>query len=195
MPRYAALLRGVNVGKGPRVAMAGLRALLSRLGFSEAATLLNSGNAVFTAPRAEPAVIAGRIGAALRHDLDAPVPVVVVTGAQLATAAAENPFPSADPSRLLVVFAQDGAALRQLEPGIRAVLREPDEFAVGSAAAYLHCPDGIARSKAAETLLGRAGRGVTTRNLATTRKLAQLTITSTGDSTRRANAGGEPRKR
>ena len=172
MPRYAALLRGVNVGRGPRVAMADLRALLGRLGFAEVSTLLNSGNAVFTATGRDSAVMARRIAAALEHELDAPVPVIVVAGAHVATAVAENPFPSADPSRLLLAFAQERETLRQIEPGIRAVLGKPDAFAVGSAVAYLHCPGGIARSKAAEALLGRAGRGATTRNLATARRLA-----------------------
>ena len=172
MTRYAALLRGVNVGKGPRVAMADLRALLGKLGFAEVSTLLNSGNAVFTAPGHDPAVIARRIAAALEHELDAPVAVIVVTEAHLAAALAENPFPSADPSRLLLVFAQQVETLRQLEPAIRAAIKPPDEFAVGAAALYLYCPEGIAHSKAAEVLLGRLGRGVTTRNLATTRRLA-----------------------
>lgn len=172
MTRYAALLRGVNVGKGPRVAMADLRALLGRFGFAEVSTVLNSGNAVFTAPVQEPAAIARRIAAALEDELDAPVAVIVLTGAHLAAAVADNPFPSADPSRLLLAFAQERETLRQLEPGIRAVIRQPDGFAMGHAAAYLHCPGGIARSKAAEALLGRVGRGVTTRNLATTRRLA-----------------------
>jgi uncharacterized protein (DUF1697 family) len=195
MTRYAALLRGVNVGRGPRVSMAAFQVLLTGLGFSEVGTLLNSGNAVFSAPRTEPAALAGRIGDALLKEIGTAVPVIVVTGEALSKAAAGNPFVAADPSRLLVAFAQDRAALRQLEPALGAALRPPDEFALGPEAAYLHCPGGIARSKAAEVLLGRLGRGVTTRNLATTRKLAQLAITSTGDSARRANAGGESGRR
>ena len=172
MIRYVALLRGVNVGKGPRVAMADLRALLGRLGFADVSTLLNSGNAVFSGPRQDPSAIAGRITEALERELAAPVAVIVVTEAHLATAVAENPFPSADPSRLLLGFAQQVETLRHLEPVIRAAIMTPDEFAVGAAVTYLHCPEGIARSKAAEALLGRAGRGVTSRNLATARRLA-----------------------
>ena len=49
MPTFVALLRGVNVGKAKRVPMAELRALLSGLGYTGVATLLNSGNAVFRA--------------------------------------------------------------------------------------------------------------------------------------------------
>ena len=48
MPRYVALFRGINVGKAKRIAMADLRALLEKLGYTDVRTLLNSGNAVFT---------------------------------------------------------------------------------------------------------------------------------------------------
>lgn len=47
--RYVALLRGVNVGKGPRVPMKELKALLEGLGFEDVVTYLNSGNALFSA--------------------------------------------------------------------------------------------------------------------------------------------------
>ena len=49
--RLIALLRGINVGKAKRIAMADVRALFADLGFTEVATLLNSGNVVFTAEK------------------------------------------------------------------------------------------------------------------------------------------------
>ena len=49
MPRYVALFKGINVGKAKRIAMDDLRVLLGKLGFTDVQTLLNSGNAVFTA--------------------------------------------------------------------------------------------------------------------------------------------------
>jgi uncharacterized protein (DUF1697 family) len=45
--KHVALLRGVNVGKGARVPMKDLKALLERLGLDDVVTYLNSGNAVF----------------------------------------------------------------------------------------------------------------------------------------------------
>ena len=39
-------------------------------------------------------------------------------------------------------------------------------------AAYLHCASGVLESKAAAALLGKRGRGVTTRNWATVLKIA-----------------------
>ena len=45
--KYVALLRGINVGKGARVPMKTLKALLEGLGLSDVVTYLNSGNVVF----------------------------------------------------------------------------------------------------------------------------------------------------
>jgi uncharacterized protein (DUF1697 family) len=46
--RYIALLRGINVGQGPRVPMADLKSLLEGIGLCDVVTYLNSGNAVFS---------------------------------------------------------------------------------------------------------------------------------------------------
>ena len=35
MPRYVALFRGINVGKAKRIAMADLRVLLGKLGYTD----------------------------------------------------------------------------------------------------------------------------------------------------------------
>jgi uncharacterized protein (DUF1697 family) len=53
--KQVALIRGINVGRAKRVAMADLRALVESLGCSDVRTLLNSGNIVFTTPRTAPA--------------------------------------------------------------------------------------------------------------------------------------------
>ena len=50
-----ALLRGINVGRAKRIAMADLRSVFEELGFTEVRTVLNSGNVVFgSAPRQRP---------------------------------------------------------------------------------------------------------------------------------------------
>jgi len=47
-------------------------------------------------------------------------------------------------------------------------------FGIGKHAAYLHCGASILESKAADALLGKIGRGFTTRNWATVLKLDDL---------------------
>ena len=76
MTAYAVLLRAVNVGKNNRVAMADLRTLLEGLGHGEVATVLNSGNAVFTSDRSTG--LAAEVEAGLRG-LGVSVGAAVVT--------------------------------------------------------------------------------------------------------------------
>lgn len=72
MPKFVALLRGVNVGRAKRVPMAELRSLLGELGYTSVATLLNSGNAVFHAPKGTSAQHAADIAAAMKAGKFAP---------------------------------------------------------------------------------------------------------------------------
>jgi uncharacterized protein (DUF1697 family) len=175
MPTYVALLRGVNVGRAQRVPMADFRQLLSELGYERVATLLNSGNAVFTARSAPGSRHAASIGGAIQRRLALQVPVVVKSARELAAIVAENPLASAaaEPSRLLVAFAANEVALGRLA-ALSALVVPPEQFHLGQSAAYLHCPAGILRSRAGVALLGRVGQGVTTRNWATVEKLNAL---------------------
>lgn len=175
MTTFVALLRGVNVGKAKRVPMADLRSLLAGMGYSDVATLLNSGNAVFHASRGGPAKHAADIAATISAELRVEVPVVVKTAGDIAAIIAENPLAThaADHSRLLVAFAPDTETLQGLA-GIASLVTPPEQFVVGRHAAYLHCPQDILGSKAWEALLGKTGRVATTRNWATTLKLGAL---------------------
>ncbi|MCC7195446.1 MAG: DUF1697 domain-containing protein [Gemmatimonadaceae bacterium] len=160
------------MGKARRVPMAELRAMLIGLGYTDVATLLNSGNAVFKAHGGVSAKHAADIAAALVHSLEFEVPVIVKSQAELAAIVAENPLAVASQglSRLLVAFVPDAKTLSGLE-AIEGLVVAPERFALGKRAAYLHCPAGIPGSKAGEALLGKAGQRVTTRNWATVLKL------------------------
>ncbi len=178
---FVALLRGVNVGGANRVPMAQWRTLLLGLGCTDVATLLASGNAVFRHAGGAPPRLAADIAAALATALDVRVPVIVKTAAELAAVVAGNPFATSapEPSRLLVAFAPDEAALATLA-AIAPRVAPTERFLLGRHAAYLHCPDGILRSRAGEALLGRPGRAATTRNWATVLKLADLAASAGG---------------
>jgi uncharacterized protein (DUF1697 family) len=175
MPTFVALLRGVNVGKAKRVPMADLRALLGELGYTGVATLLNSGNAVFSAAKGTPAKHATEIASAIATKLKVEVPVIVKSARELSAIVAGNALAEGaqDHSRLLVAFVQDPKEL----PGLAAIepfIVPPEQFLVTRGAAYLHCANGILESKAGEALLGKVGRATTTRNWATVLKLRAL---------------------
>jgi uncharacterized protein (DUF1697 family) len=176
MATFIALLRGVNVGKAKRVPMAEWKTLMADLGYANIRTLLNSGNAVFEVKgRASATNLAANIRKTLLDNLNVDVPVVVKSADELRRIAAGNPWAgdALDPSRLLVAFAPDAAALNNLAT-IAEATQGADRFHLGADAAYLWCPGGILESPAAEALLGRAGRAATTRNWATVGKLLAL---------------------
>ncbi len=172
--RMVALLRGVNVGKAKRVAMADLRTMVADLGYRDVATLLNSGNVVFNG-RGTTAAAAKRIAEGLAATLGVTANVTVVTAAELNAVVAGNPLTeiATDPSRLLVAFCGQPADLALYGP-LQAQDWTPDALAVGSQAAYLWCAGGILASRLAEAAGRALGDRATTRNWATVMKLQVL---------------------
>ena len=181
MPRFIALLRGVNVGKGNRVSMAEWKTLLEANGFEAVQTLLNSGNAVFSHSGSSSPQHAAVIGTLLERQLGVSVSVVVKSAAELSAIVSANlfPVPEEEYSRFLLVFSQKTEPLLALSSLMQAAAL-PERFFVTEHAGYLHCPSGILQSKVAQALLGRGGQSLTTRNLATVLKLANLVNTKAG---------------
>ncbi|QRN94808.1 DUF1697 domain-containing protein [Archangium violaceum] len=176
MARYIALLRGINVGGNKKVPMARLRELLEGLGYTDVATLLQSGNAVFTSKEKNPAQVVKRIEAAIAKEFGFEVSVVVRTRDELAAVIKVNPLPGAEeaPSQFLVTFLSDvpePKRIKEIDPA--AYL--PDEFRVVGREIYAWFPKGIRDSKLA-TVLGSARLGVipTARNWNTVTKLLEL---------------------
>jgi uncharacterized protein (DUF1697 family) len=175
MPRYVALFRGINVGKAKRIAMADLRALLGKLGFTDVQTLLNSGNAVFTGDAEPPAKLAARIQQAVLKKLGVDALVIIKSGKDVAGIIAGNELRAVadDPARLLVAVTNQGKTLASVRALARADWGD-ERIHVGKHAAYLWCANGILESKAATALLkGLDGTG-TTRNWATLNKIHAL---------------------
>lgn len=174
--RQIALLRGINVGRAKRVAMADLRALVEGLGYGDVRTLLNSGNVIFTVPGAARGDAASRIEKSLVTELGISSRVTVLTASELDSIVTENPLLKIadDPSRLLVAVLTNKADRTKLEPLLKQDWA-PNALAIGAHAAYLWCPDGMLASRLAEAV-GRVLRdATTTRNWATILKLHALT--------------------
>jgi uncharacterized protein (DUF1697 family) len=172
MSACIALLRGSNVGRAKRIAMADLRALFEELGYTEVRTLLNSGNIVFNAPRANARKLAVAIQSAIARQFGFSASVTVLTATELDKIIAENPLLALakDPSRHLIGFTHDP---KVLEP-FKALLKQkwhPDALAITSQAAYLWCVKGVLDSPLSQAFGKLAGEGITTRNWATILKI------------------------
>lgn len=175
MPCYLALFRGINVGKARRIAMADLRALLEDLGFTQVKTLLNSGNAVFTAARSKPAALAARIRTAVEKQLGVDALVIVKSAQEVAGIVAGNALEklATDHSRLLVAMTGDAKTLAAVRP-LAAKDWGGEKLHVGRHAAYIWCANGILESTLISALLGDLDGGGTTRNWATLNKIHVL---------------------
>ncbi len=180
--KYAALIRGINVGSANRVAMSDLREIMQSLGCAEVQTLLNSGNAVFsTAPvkRAGSSVqrgeLASRIETALGKKLGVRARVVVLSAAELDVIVRENSLAKLadNPSRLQVAVTASAADLAPLD-GLRKESWGQEKLAVGSRAAYLWCPQGVIKSALYKAVDRALADSVTARNWATVQKLHRL---------------------
>ncbi|MBI4032805.1 DUF1697 domain-containing protein [Candidatus Berkelbacteria bacterium] len=93
MPRYVALLRGINVGGKNTISMAGLRQCLEDLGFSSVTTYINSGNVVLVSTQ-RPAAIQAQIEEVLpkTFTLDSTlIKVLVLTRDQLQAVVDQKP--------------------------------------------------------------------------------------------------------
>ncbi|HEY4347141.1 MAG TPA: DUF1697 domain-containing protein [Gaiellaceae bacterium] len=174
--RYAALLRGVNVGGKNKLPMSELRALIEGLGHEEIATYVQSGNVVFRTTRAAPGLAAG-IEAAIEDATGLRVKVLLRTHPELVKAAASNPYAEREstPSKLHVVFLSNAparAAIESLDPD-----RSPgDRFAVIGSEIYLDVPSGSGRSKLTlDYFEKRLAVVATARNWNTLLKLIELT--------------------
>jgi len=86
---HIALLRGINVGTAKRVPMADLRDLFTGLGYTNIATLLNSGNVVFSCRRESPAKAEARIEEAIQKRFGFVSRVTVITAEELAAIISE----------------------------------------------------------------------------------------------------------
>jgi len=172
MKRHVALLRGINVGKAKRIAMADLRALMEALGHANVRTLLNSGNAVFDARAGTPAAHAKKLHAAILERTGVDCEVVVKTADEIAATIDEHPLRrhADDDARLLVTFTQESGALAELKP-LEAGDWAPEAFAVGRHAAWTWCANGIIESRVLKAVNKTLGERGTSRNWATLCKL------------------------
>ena len=174
--RYAALLRGINVGGHRRIAMADLRALLSRLSFTDVVTLLQRGNAVFHGPDGRPDELVDRIERAIADEFTMSVRCMVRTGPELRAVIEDNPFADkvAQGPKFLALFLSaipDPELLARYDPRSLA----PSEVHLGDRVIYQWCPEGILAAPNVHGFVEKNLRvAVTARNWNTVTKLGAL---------------------
>lgn len=156
--------------------MANLRDLLSGLGYTDIRTHLQSGNAVFAAPDAQPQQLAAQIEVEIEGQLGFAVRCLIRTARELRAVIQGNPLTGvgSDGSRMMALFlaqAPDPALLAVHDPTRLA----PEHIGVGDGVIYQWCPDGVLAAPAVSQFVEKhLGVAVTGRNWNTVTKLSAL---------------------
>lgn len=174
--KWAAMLKGINLGKRTLV-KADLLAAAEAAGFSEAKTLLASGNLVFEAGTAKPEAIEQALHDAVKSATGIASEVFVRNKAELEAAIDANPFADAAkdrPSFLVVSFAREDLPA-DLPERIAALHEGPERVAVSGRTLFIDFPNGQAESKLHQAMAKlRPVIPMTGRNWNTVRKLADM---------------------
>jgi uncharacterized protein (DUF1697 family) len=131
MPRYAAFLRGINVG-GTRIAKDGLCAPFAALGLENATTFRASGNVIFDGPRESATKLAKRIEQRLADDLGFTRAITFIrSAAEMRALAADDPIPRAPGQKLHVMF-----CLKKPPASVLEYATETDPLVIGRRELY-----------------------------------------------------------
>lgn len=175
MNTYIALLRGINVGGNNKLPMKALTALLEAMGMQKVKTYIQSGNVVFQSERTDSAALAKEITAAIAQAHGFAPQVFLLDIQTLAAAMAANPFPEGtDEPKSLHLFFLEGIPQKPNLAALEAVKAPNERFALIDQVFYLHAPDGIGRSKLAESIGKGVGVSITARNWRTVSTIFEM---------------------
>jgi uncharacterized protein (DUF1697 family) len=180
MVKYAALLRGVNVG-GITVKSAELAELFRSLALDEVKTVLASGNVLFSTPEPASTAAQARLKATIEKGLGERFGydawIVLVDHAELVGIVDAYPFEETDGVQPYVLFASTPDALDEIaefSASAGSASTSPGERGVsGDGVFYWETPKGASTETALAKFLAkpRFKATTTTRNLRTLRKL------------------------
>ncbi len=129
--------------------MSDLRDLLTKLGFEDVQSLLQSGNLVFKTDGGTGASLEANLETETLKGLGLKTAFFVRTAREMDAIIAGNPFPAEakrDPSHLLVVFLKEAPKANAIE-ALRAAINGPELVQANGRQAYIVYPAGIGRSR------------------------------------------------
>lgn len=170
MVRYAAFLRGVNVG-GVNLKMADVAATLTQAGFTGVRTVLASGNVLLESPN-DAATVRTTAEAALQERFGYPARVLVYEVEAVRAIVAAYPFePEVPGAHSYVTFVADPAVLAELSA--LAGFGSDGKITPGDGVIYWQIPKGDTLGSTLGKTMGakRYASSTTTRNLRTLSKV------------------------
>ncbi|CAN5378918.1 DUF1697 domain-containing protein [soil metagenome] len=90
--KYAAFLRGINVGGKNKIKMETLREVCGALGFQNVKTYINSGNVIFETAKTDDRKLAEKIETAIEKEFGLNIKVMVRSISEIENIVKNNPF-------------------------------------------------------------------------------------------------------
>ena len=174
MPRYVALLRGINLG-GHTVKMDRLRALFAELGFKNVETLIASGNVLFDSGSKNAAALERKIEAHLEKSLGFPAATYLRTAEQLAAVLEHEALQNLRANAVYIGFLSEPPS-KAAHAKLMSHSTKADEFHVREREVYWLCSTNMSDSPFFRMGIEKAlGMKATVRNVTTVAKLVEMT--------------------
>ncbi len=133
-----------------KIKMTSLAEMFRNLGFPDAETFIQSGNAVFSDPMNIPEdQLADKIRKSIFKQFGLNIPAMIRTPENLREIISLNPFGKVEnfnPERLAVIFLQERPSQAQIDK-VKDVSYPPDEFRITGREIFIYCPNGFGKSK------------------------------------------------
>lgn len=175
--KYAAFLRGINVGGKNKIKMETLREICFReLGLLNVKTYINSGNVVFETAKKDDKKLARLIEKAIEREFSLSIRVMVRSSAEIERIIGDNPFEGQfENEKELHVFFLDDEMPAEKREMLLAAGGENERYFVRGREIYCHLRVGVLDSLMGKDYIGKKLKiPATARNWRTIRKIAEL---------------------
>ena len=176
MPRYIALLRGINVGGGNMMKMDDLKAVFAELGFENVVSYINSGNLAFDTRKTSEAALVTKIEKAVETRFGRAIDIMVREQSEITRIIAANPLDGQFESHkhMHVLFLKEPMPAEK-EELLQASAFSGEKYEVRGREIYNLLPNGVAGSLLTKGFFEKKPRvSYTGRNWRTVEKLAIL---------------------
>lgn len=144
---FVALFSGINVGGNRIVKMAELKLFFEKLGFSNVATYVQSGNVVFSGKKGDATALTKKLETAFEKKWGFNSRIMVRDAGWFERLVKDNPYPevAGEPTKLHA-YALEREPTAEETKRLADKCTGPERFEVKGDVLYLHAPDGLGKS-------------------------------------------------
>ncbi|MEL6866672.1 MAG: DUF1697 domain-containing protein [Bacteroidota bacterium] len=175
MPKYVALLRGINVSGQKKIKMAELRQHLIDAGFGEVQTYIQSGNILLDSDLTDRGVLAQEVAEVIQKNYAFEVTVLIRQAADLRNILTGNPFLTADNIKYQYVTFLAESPTAEAIGHLATFDYKPEDYALRDDFLYFFAANGAGRAKMGNNFFEKKLKvAATTRNWRTVMKLLEM---------------------